>query len=504
MFSSELIDVKWFKRSASEQPSTLEEMVIDLKQSIDFVSYENKASEQPYRLIYFATLIDPEQLHRDVLPVIKDCKKKSLEELKGLIPIENIEISSKLPLIQERLLEGYVAIQLSRGSSALLVNISLRKSRDLSAPEIEFSVMGPKEGLIEDLNTNLNLIRRRIPHPRLRMKEITIGSITKTKVVVAFIEGVASEQNINTVMQRLEDLDFDVIMDSAFIGQMLEDNSKSVFPQMIDTERTDRITGHLNYGAFVVLTEGSSNALIGPINFGQLLVSFEDYYLGWNLASFFRVIRMVAILLSIIATPLYVAVLTYHYELFPSKLLATLISSRSDIPFAPVIEVLFLEVTIDLLREAGARMPSKVGQTLGIVGGIVIGTAAVEASLTSNILLILVALSALASFTTPVYRMTNTIRFLRYPLIVFAQLLGLIGVAFFGLFVLIHLLRLTSFGSPYLAPLYPPRVKDWYDSFFRMPYVMHNNRPQFFRGHNQKRFNDKKNHQKRMVDFDEQ
>ncbi|WP_273853667.1 spore germination protein [Guptibacillus spartinae] len=503
MLCAELIVLKWFKKGASEKPETLEEMVKDLKQSIDFVAYENKDSDQPYRLIYFASLIDPEQLHRDLLPYIKECRSKSLEDLKGILPIENIELSSKLPLIQERLLEGHVAIQLSRGQKVLLVNISLRKSRDLSAPEIEFSVMGPKEGLVEDLHTNMNLLRRRIPHPRLRMKEITVGTISKTKVVVAFIEGVASEQNINTVMQRLEDLDFDIISDSSFIGQMLEDNSLSVFPQMIDTERTDRITGHMNFGAFAILTEGSSNALIGPINFGQLLVSFEDYYLGWNIASFFRIVRMIAILASIIATPLYVAVLTYHYELFPSKLLATLISSRSDIPFSPVIEVFFLEVTIDLLREAGARMPTKVGQTLGIVGGIVIGTAAVEASLTSNILLILVALSALASFTTPVYRMTNTIRFLRYPLILFAQLLGLIGVALLGLFILTHMIRLTSFGNPYLAPLYPPRIKDWYDSFFRLPYVMQKNRFQFFRGNQSKRFKDKKK-RKHSLDFDEQ
>lgn len=479
-------------------------MLNDLSQSTDFVIYENKASVSPYTIVYFASLIDPEQLHRDVLAAINISDVSSLKALEGIIPIEKLEITSIPTKVQERLMSGFLAVRLPKGQEVLLMDLSLRKARNLSPPEIEFSVMGPKEALIEDLQTNINLIRRRIPHPKLRMKEVVVGTISKTKVVVTYIEDIASEQNVNTVIQRLKDLDFDMITDSSVIGQMLEDNSLSVFPQMIDTERTDRITGHLNYGAVVILSEGSANALIGPINFGQLLVSFEDYYLGWNIASFFRIIRMIAILMSIVATPLYVAVLTYHFELFPSRLLATLISSRSDIPFIPVIEVLFLEITIDLLREAGARMPTKVGQTLGIVGGIVIGTAAVEASLTSNILLIIVALSALASFTTPVYRMTNTIRFLRYPLILFAQFLGLIGIAIFGLFIMVHLLRLTSLGSPYLAPFYPPRVKDWYDSFFRLPYVMQKKRSHFFRTKKVSRFFDKKEKKHHSLDFDEQ
>ncbi|WP_270180651.1 spore germination protein [Alkalihalobacillus sp. CinArs1] len=496
--------MKWFQKAPFKKEMTLDEMLEDLSKSSDFVTYHNKRSAISYTIIYFASIIDPAQLHRNVLPKLNECEMKSLEELESKIPIQNLEITSDAKKIQERLMNGYLAVRLSNDSNVLLMDLSLTKSRDLSAPEIEFSVMGPKEGLIEDLQTNMNLIRRRIPHPKLRMKQVTIGTVSKTKVIVIYIEDIASEQNVNTVMQRLEDIDFDIIADSSFLGQMLEDNSFSVFPQMIDTERTDRITGHLNYGAITILAEGSSNALIGPINFGQLLVSFEDYYLGWNIASFFRIIRMFSIIMSIVATPLYVAVLTYHFELFPSKLLATLISSRSDIPFIPVIEVLFLEITIDLLREAGARMPSKVGQTLGIVGGIVIGTAAVEASLTSNILLIIVALSALASFTTPVYRMTNTIRFLRYPLILFAHFLGLIGIALFSLFVLVHLIRLTSFGSPYLAPLYPPRLMDWYDSFFRLPYVMQKKRAHFFRTEKVSRFLDKKEKKRNSLDFDEQ
>ena len=161
---------------------------------------------------------------------------------------------------------------------------------------------------------------------------------------------------------------------------------------------------------------------------------------------------------SILITPIYVAALTYHYELIPKDLMATLVTSRQEIPLPPILEALFLELTIELLREAGARLPTKVGQTIGIVGGIVIGTASVEAGITSNVLLIFVALAALASFTTPVYRMSNTIRIMRFPFLLFAQLWGLLGIVFCFCLLMGHLLQFTSLGRPFLEPLYPPRL----------------------------------------------
>jgi spore germination protein KA len=209
----------------------------------------------------------------------------------------------------------------------------------------------------------------------------------------------------------------------------------------------------------------------------KFFAALEDYFINWQLASVLRVIRLFSVSFSILVTPVYVAVLNYHYELIPRDLMATLVSSRSLIPLPPFLEAVILELTIELLREAGARLPTKVGQTIGIVGGIVIGTASVEAGLTSNVLLIIVALAALASFTTPVYKMGNSIRLIRFPFLLLAELWGLVGIALAFAFLMGHLLRLTSFGRPFMEPIYPPRLEDLKDAFIRLPFKMQPKRP---------------------------
>jgi spore germination protein KA len=194
-------------------------------------------------------------------------------------------------------------------------------------------------------------------------------------------------------------------------------------------------------------------------------------------------------LFSIFASAFYIAILTFHFEVVPKDLLGPIIYSRANVPFPPVVEVLFLEVTIDLLREAGSRLPTKIGQTLGIVGGIVIGQATVEAALTSNILLIIVALAALSSFTTPIYKMSNAIRLLRYPFILLAAIWGGLGI-YVGLILLItHLSRLKSLGVPYLLPLYPYRIGGLAGAFLRPNYINYNTRPWYLRPLSLKRFN---------------
>lgn len=248
------------------------------------------------------------------------------------------------------------------------------------------------------------------------------------------------------------------------------------------------------------MTDGSPDAIIAPASLVEFFSSLEDYYLHWQIASFLRLLRFGAVLFSVFATPIYVAVLTFHYELIPRDLLATIIASRSNIPFPPIIEAIFLELTIELLREAGARLPTKVGQTIGIVGGIVIGQASVEAGLTSNILLIIVALAALASFTTPIYQMGNTIRVIRFPILFMAAFWGAIGVAFCGLYILIHLVRLTSIGRPYLEPIFPPRMVDWKDAFIRLPFNRMSKRPIFMRPLDSGRFNFKRATHKNDID----
>lgn len=492
---------KLLRKKSKQQTKSISAEFQELKGSADFVYYHHKKAHRSYVIGYCKSLIDADTLHRDILPFLNSESITSLRELYELIPIAGKKLSCDWEEIQEKILRGYVMIQFSPDEDeCLLVEAALAKGRQVNSPEIESSVVGPKEAFVESLDVNLNLIRKRLPIPNLQVKEFMVGKLSKTRVAICHTDGITNEEYINTLTQRIKDIEYDIFTDVTMLIQMIEDNSLSIFPQLIETERPDRVTWGLGIGQVAVLMDGSPNAILGPSKLGWYFIAYEDYYLPWNISSFYRLMRVFAVLFSVLATPLYVAVLTYHYQIVPTNLLPTLVSSRINIPFPPVLEVIILELTIDLLREAGARLPTKVGNTIGIVGGIVIGTAAVEASLTSNILLIIVALSALASFTTPIFRMSNTIRILRYPFIIAAQVWGLLGIFIFATFVLTHLLRLTSLGVPYMAPFYPLRPADLKDSIVRLSYGTMYRRPSYMRTKDPVKFHPSKSKVKKDID----
>lgn len=491
---------KMYKQNGKPKQS-MAETITCFKASSDFVQYEHNAKEVKFWVSYIRTVADPQTLHESILsPLLKE-KWSTLHQLKEIVPIEEIIVTIDTDIVSEKLLEGYIIISFSEyGSPCALLRATLNKARDISLPEVEFSVVGPKEAFVEAIEFNINLIRKRIQVPQLRIKEMQIGDLSKTKVAVLYIDSIADEENVNTITQRLRDITYDQIGDSGYVAQFISDNHNSPFPQLLDSERPDRIAAVLAEGKIAIVVDGSPQVLIGPTTLVEFFSSFEDYYLNWVLASFFRLIRVFAVAFSILVTPVYVATLTFHYELIPKDLLNTLVTSRREIPLPPILEALFLELTIELLREAGARLPTKVGQTIGIVGGIVIGTASVEAGLTSNVLLIIVALSALASFTTPVYKMGNTIRLLRFPFLIFAQMYGLLGIVLCFCFLTTHLLRLTSLGRPFLVPVYPPRSRDLKDAIIRFPFSTLSKRPMALRTKQPDKFSTKKARQKHDID----
>ncbi|MEK4029909.1 spore germination protein [Pseudobacillus sp. FSL P4-0506] len=464
--------------------------------------YYNQETGLHFSIRYISTLIDEKVVEKDVLPYLLEKPFASIEDVKKILPIEDVQVETDERLIEDKLFKGYLVLKANNEKGCFaFIDAKETLVRSLSPPEVETAVIGPKEAFIESIDKNINLLRTRLPVKELMIEEYTIGSISKTRTALLYIENIANLENVNTMRERLQRIDFDLINDSAYIEQIVADNKKSLFPQMLDTERTDRAASALVEGKLIVIVDGSPHALIGPTNLVEFFSSSEDYLLNWMMASALRLIRLFAVVFSILITPMYVAVLTYHYELIPKDLMATLITSRQAIPFPPVIEALILELVIELLREAGARLPTKIGQTIGIVGGIVIGTASVEAGLTSNVLLILVALAALASFATPVYKMGNVIRFLRFPFLLFAQLWGLLGVVFCLLIVITHLLRLTSLGRPYFEPLYPPRWRDLKDSFIRMSFDKQIRRPSYLQAQKPIRF--KPDEQKKRHDIEE-
>lgn len=409
---------------------------------------------------YMNGMIDNEQFNLNVLGRIFDQEHfDNLEQLAERITIGDCQKFNQLPEAIEKLISGYALVFLEGRSGGLLVNVISIPTRSSTTADTESTIYGPKIAFTESMEKNTALLRSIITTPELVQEQIQVGADTNTLVSIIYLNNSNTQPLVELIRKRLKSTKIKGVIGSPFLLKLLSDKKYTIFPEMNLTERPDRTTQAILENKVVVMVEGNSQVIIGPSTFFDFFLSVEDRYSTWGLGMFNRLIRVLALFISIYLTPMYVAALTFHYELIPVPLLEPLISSRSRVPFPPLIEALLMEVSIDLLREAGARLPTKVGQTMGIVGGIVIGQAAVQAGFTSNIMILLVALAALGSFTTPNYMMSSTIRFIRYPMLILSGLLGLIGVVSFTVFFMTHLLKTTSYGKPYLYPVYPATRK---------------------------------------------
>ncbi|MFC0523356.1 spore germination protein [Pontibacillus salicampi] len=449
------------------------------KENTDLNMAEFTIQQKKVAVFYITYQIKKDQLNKSLLPPLIHIQASPLDHtaIMNELPLGGGSTQDDVKTIAEKLIQGSVCIYVENDEKALTYLIPELERRAVAKAENESLVFGPQLAFTESIVTNLNIIQWRMDTPDLQTKKIIVGERIPTEVRVIYLDSLADQDNVQTVIQRIEDLVVDDVIDSTILAQMIEDKSSSVFPQLLQTELPDRLCYSLSKGKVGVLLDKSPNVLIAPSTAFTFLESTEDIYMRWNMGSFIRILRVVAMIISIILTPAYVAALTFHYEVIPSSLLVSLGKSRANVPFPPVLEALLLELLIELLREAGARLPTKVGQTMGIVGGIVLGQAAVKAGFTSNILIIIIALSALASFTAPSYMMGTAIRIIRFPTIIFAGLWGLIGIFSMLAFLIIHLLKVTSIGRPYLAPLYPLQLRDLNNSLFRMPWSYSTTRP---------------------------
>jgi len=480
-------------------PETREKMSFEFKNRLQHSTdiLENEIGSSGITIFSIDTLIDKTMFHQNIIEPIKDLSFHSIHDVLKHLPVGEIKLSNQMTIVVKSALEGNVIIYLEGETSVLLAKIPSKVERSLSIAENETNVIGPQIAFNESLMTNISLIRNYIKDPDLCVENFIVGSRTNISGAILYMSGIASEQMITTLRQRINEIEIDGILDSSVLLQFIEDNSLSMFPLMSLTERPDRVCDFLLKGKLAVLVEGSSLAIISPHTFMEFFQSLEDSNVNWQIGTFYRLLRLVALFFSVFLTAIYVACITFHYEVIPQTLLLTLSESRARVPFPPIIEALLLEFFLELLREAGARLPTKVGQTMGIVGGIVIGTAAVEAGFTSNILIIIIALAALGSFVTPSYKMGNVIRILRFPIIVLAGFWGFYGIMYGFCFILMHLLRQSSLGSPYLAPFYPPRFADWKDSIIRLPISFTNKRPSHTRPKNDYKYDHDKAKEKK-------
>jgi hypothetical protein len=451
--------------------------------SADVVSESLTTEPNTPAILYLKSMTDTALLQRDIIRPLKTMHLhgKSWRHLHEYVMVGQRQEVSDLPQAVRLLMDGWTLVALPGQDCFQCFKTDKELARPVEKAENQSIVIGPQEAFGESLELNLALIRKRLRTPELQIVELKVGDLTQTQVLVLGIKGIVNDEYMNGIIDRIQDIDVDGLMGTSELVQYLEDQPLSPFPQFNLTERPDTAVSGLIEGKFVVLVGGSPYVFTGPTSFIEFFHSPEDYYNRWMSSSLTRMLRLVGVLGSITFSGIYVATLQYHYEIIPASMLKTIALSRAKVPFPPLYEALFLELTLEVLREAGARLPTKVGQTMGIVGGIVIGQAAVSAGFTSNVMIIVVSLSALASFVTPSYIMGNAVRVVRFPIIVLSGMWGFMGLMAGLVTILIHLLHLSSLHAPYMTPLAPLRLADLKDSFLRVPTQLLSYRPMITR-----------------------
>ncbi|MBZ4654776.1 MAG: hypothetical protein JG781_2133 [Peptococcaceae bacterium] len=377
-------------------------------------------------------------------------------------------------------LSGDTAVLFEGCTKALLIGTKGWATRGISVPDTESTIRGSKEGFTETIRINTSMVRRRLRSNKLKIEARKIGKQTQTDVSVLYIDGIVNPEIVKEVHKRLDKIkEVDSILESGCIEQYIEDNPWSPFPQMQYTERPDKVVAYLLEGRVVIMIDGTPQCLIVPALFVQFLQSPEDYYERILVGTAVRWIRYLGVFTALTLPALYIAITTYHPEMIPTPLAITIAGTREGVPFPALVEALIMEISLELLREASIRLPGAVGGTLGIVGALIVGQAAVEARLVAPVMVVVVALTAIGSFVVPSFAAAIPFRLVRFPLMIIAAVLGIYGVMLGWIAVLIHMISLKSFGFPYMAPLAPLRVSELKDALVRGPRWQMMTAPQF-------------------------
>ncbi|HEY3366339.1 MAG TPA: spore germination protein [Symbiobacteriaceae bacterium] len=424
-------------------------------------------------VLYVNGLIDVDRLDRDLLHPLVAAPPRPPQWEHGMpapgLPLPGGQLLGRMGEVVQKILDGVVVLLLDGETAAQAFGIPGGKARNITEPVTERSLRGPKEGFVEDLQTNLSLLRRIIKTPRLKVEEGLAGRLTRTNIALVYIQGLVRPGVLDEVRSRLGRIQIDGVLDSGYLEEFIEDHPYSLFPQILDTQRPDVVAAHLLEGRFAILCAGSPNALLAPIQLWSFLQSVEDYYERYLISSLLRILRFSFAAVSVLLPALYVSVIAFHHELIPTALVMTVARAREGVPFPAVVEALLMEVAFEALREAGIRLPASIGPTVSIVGALIIGEAAVRAGIVSAPAVIIVSTTGIASFVIPRIGAVNAVRMLRFLMLLFAGAFGLYGITIMSLFVLIHLASMRSFGAPYLSPWTTLRLWEWLDLFIRAP-----------------------------------
>lgn len=432
--------------------------------SSDFKYSDFTAGARHYRLFYLETMIELDNVQDHiVLPLLRNIDV-TVRQAVSILDYSETEL---LSVASEALVQGKTVVQINGEAKFYLLGTALKKERSVNLPVNERVLRGSNQALIENMDTNLNLIRKKIASPDLVVKGFQLGRRSNTKVSILYLHSLVNIDVLKEFSRRIENIDIDYVEFPGFLQELIQDKKYSIFPRMLITERPDRVRSYLMDGKIAILSEDSPDCLILPISFWAFFQSPDDYQIGWLYGSAIRFLRIFCFILAISLPGIYVALVTFDPRIVPYEIALTLQSSMQYIALPPILEAITMLVVLEILREATIRLPSPIGQTIGVVGGIVIGTVVVQSNLISNMMVIIVALTGIASFIIPSYEMSNASRILTYPFIIMASIFGLIGLELSFLMLLTHLARINTMGIPFFySGITSETIKD---TIFRGP-----------------------------------
>ena len=418
-------------------------------------------------------------------------KKPTVDALlESVVYIAESEVIYDAAEVQKSILGGDAVVIVDGTDGYLICSVKKWEKRAIAEPPTSTVMRGPREGFIEDVKTNLSLIERRLKSPSLAVEKMTIGRLSQTTVALVYLADVAAPEVVNAVRDKLEKIDIDALTDSHYIQPYLEERPFSIFHQTGVTEKPDIVTAKLLEGRVAIVVDGSPMVVTVPFMVIEDYQSSEDYYERPSLSTFLRILRLVSIFFAVLLPGVYVALQEYHYSMIPLRFLITVMTAVNGIPLPPLLEIMFVILLFEVIREASVRMPRAVGMAMSIVGALVLGETAVKAGIISSPAVMITALSSIALYVAP--NQEGTLTLLR---VAFTALGGLGGMYFMlvgMLYLVLYLCSMGGFGTPYLAPLAPFVPGDLKDSFYRASLLRMNERPKSIKNINPHRQKEEK------------
>ncbi|WP_394237875.1 spore germination protein [Niallia oryzisoli] len=412
-------------------------------------------------IIFLSSISDQRVIQAGITEklIVNDIPNKSIPDLCTGTFFSTETIIGK---ILESINSGNTALFVDGDEQCYLFDTANIQGRAIGKPDVEVIVKGPKESFNEKVVTNISLIRKKLKNENLIVESMIISKRSKNDVFLVYQKDLVNEELLQNVKAKLHSLDVESIVDLSILEQYIEERPRSLYPTTLYTERPDRAASFIEEGHIILLMENSPSSLILPTNFWALIHSPEDHYLRTPYGNFIRILRLLAVFIAMFTSSFYIAVTNFHVGMLPPDLLMAIAGTRERVPFPALFEVLMMEIAFELIREAGLRVPSPIGPTIGIVGALILGQAAVQANIISPIVIIVIALSGLSSFIISDTSMNFAVRITRFLFIFSAGFIGIYGASALLVVGLFYLVSLESFGTPYFAPMTPrfPSSKD--------------------------------------------